>query len=371
MTEVHEIVTGPITCHCWNENRTKFAMSPSNTEVHIYAKKGSKWEVEHVLREHGSRVTGMDWAKKSDNLVTCGADRNAYVWNFKDGHWKPSLVILRINRAATIVKWSPEENKFAVGSGARIISICYFDKDNDWWVSKHIKKPLRSTISCLDWHPGNYLLAIGSSDFKCRVFSTYVKEIEEKPKETVWGKKMPFGALMGEFSNGGGGWVHGVSFSPSGDKLAWVGHDSSVSVLSKVGGQENTAIIKHKFLPYLTCRFLSDNSLVTAGYDCYPVLWNHDDNNQLTFMNRLDQKEKKITGHLSAMEKFKGLDKRATTGSTDTTLDTTHQNAISQISVFAVDGSGNASKFCTTGVDGRLVIWDCRSLESQIAGLRF
>ena len=28
------------------------------------------------------------------------------------------------------------------------------------------------------------------------------------------------------------------------------------------------------------------------------------------------------------MEKFKGLDKRATTGSTDTTLDTTHQNAI-------------------------------------------
>ena len=106
------------------------------------------------------------------------------------------------------------------------------------WVSKHIKKPLRSTISCLDWHPGNYLLAIGSSDFKCRVFSTYVKEIEEKPKETVWGKKMPFGALMGEFSNGGGGWVHGVSFSPSGDKLAWVGHDSTVSVLSKIGGQE-------------------------------------------------------------------------------------------------------------------------------------
>ena len=48
-------------------------MSPSNTEVHIYTKKGSKWEVEHVLREHGSRVTGMDWAPQSDCLVTCGA----------------------------------------------------------------------------------------------------------------------------------------------------------------------------------------------------------------------------------------------------------------------------------------------------------
>ena len=48
-------------------------MSPSNTEVHIYAKKGNKWEVEHVLREHGSRVTGMDWSSTEDKLVTCGA----------------------------------------------------------------------------------------------------------------------------------------------------------------------------------------------------------------------------------------------------------------------------------------------------------
>ena len=39
------------------------------------------------------------------------------------------------------------ENKFAVGSGARLISVCYFDPDNDWWVSKHIKKPIRSTIT--------------------------------------------------------------------------------------------------------------------------------------------------------------------------------------------------------------------------------
>lgn len=38
----------------------------------------------------------------------------------------------------------------------------------------------------------------------CRVYSAYVKEIEEKPEATVWGKKMPFGQLMAEFSNGQG-----------------------------------------------------------------------------------------------------------------------------------------------------------------------
>ena len=78
-------------------------------------------------------VAGIDWAPKSDRIVTCGADRNAYVWSQKEGVWKPTLVILRINRAATFVKWSPLENKFAVGSGARLISVCYFESENDWW----------------------------------------------------------------------------------------------------------------------------------------------------------------------------------------------------------------------------------------------
>ncbi len=39
------------------------------------------------------------------------------------------------------------ETKFAVGSGARVISVCYFEQENDWWVSKHIKKPIRSTVT--------------------------------------------------------------------------------------------------------------------------------------------------------------------------------------------------------------------------------
>lgn len=62
----------------------------------------------------------------TDRIVTCAVDRNAYVWTqTEDGEWKPTLVLLRINRGATCVKWSPEENKIAVGSGARLISIWY------------------------------------------------------------------------------------------------------------------------------------------------------------------------------------------------------------------------------------------------------
>ena len=44
--------------------------------------------------------------------------------------------------------------------------------------------------------------------------------------------------VMGEFSNSpaGGGWVHGVSFSADGGRLAWVSHDSSISVADAKNG---------------------------------------------------------------------------------------------------------------------------------------
>jgi len=37
-----------------------------------------------------------------------------------------------------------------------------------------------------------------------RVYSGYVKEVDEKPSSTSWGAKMTFANLMAEHSNGGG-----------------------------------------------------------------------------------------------------------------------------------------------------------------------
>ncbi|KAG5461179.1 MAG: WD40-repeat-containing domain protein [Olpidium bornovanus] len=180
--EVYHLGLTPITAHAFNRDRTprvtrsrpflprffsEVAVGWEN-EVHIFEKSEAGWSHVHTLVEHDKQVTGIDWAPNKNRIVTCGQDRNAYVWSFDGGQWKPTLVLLRINRAATFVRWSPFEDKFAVATGARCISVCYFEADNNWWVSKHIKKPIRSTVLSLDWHPNNVLLAAGAADKKVR-----------------------------------------------------------------------------------------------------------------------------------------------------------------------------------------------------------
>lgn len=359
----------PVTCHAWNKDRTQIAVSLNSNEVKIYKKNGTKYECIHTLSEHTQRVTSIDWAPNSNKIVSCGTDRNAYVWTLNGNNtWKPSLVILRINRAATFVKWSPLENKFAVGSGARLVSVCYFEQENDWWVSKHIKKPIRSTVTCLDWHSNNILLATGSTDFKARVFSAYIKEIEDKPTATPWGKKMTFGILMAEFGQSSdGGWIHSVSFNKSGDLLAWVGHDSCVNIVNAVNEMKVTKL-KTNFLPFLTVMWTGPQSLVTAGHDCELLLFRVDNSTNISFIKKLGEANKQTESKMSAMDMFRGMDKKASTAK-DTTKSSVHQNSITCMSIHTGDKE-NTTKLTTSGNDGLMVTWNYKSLEAAAGDMK-
>lgn len=66
------------------------------------------------------------------------------------------------------------------------------------------------------------------------------------------------------FSKLSGGWVHDVSFSAGGDKLAWVGHDSSISVVA-ASNQAQIYTIKGEFLPLISCTWITNNSVVAGG----------------------------------------------------------------------------------------------------------
>lgn len=342
--------------------------------MHIYkrASAGGDWQAVDVLNQHDLKVMGIDWAPKTNRIVTCAVDRNAYVWTQgEDGKWKPALVLLRINRAATCVKWSPLENKFAVGSGARLISVCYFESENDWWVSKHIKKPIRSTITSLDWHPNNVLLVAGSTDYKVRVFSAYIKDIEDQPSPTPWGTKMPLGALMAEFKNSqsaGGGWIHSVSFSADGNKVCWVGHDAAINV-AEASASPQVSKLRSDYLPFLSCLWISPRSILVAGHSCVPLIYNVDEANKITLAAKLDQSQKKEAAGISAMRIFQSLDRNSRTENADTNLDSIHQNAIACVCLYRGD-KANAQMFSTSGLDGQLVIWNIDTLTRSMQNLK-
>lgn len=73
--------------------------------------------------------------------------KSRFLRRFAQRDWRSNREDRNAGRATTFVRWSPSGRKFAVGSGARIIAICYLEEENNWWVSKHLKTPIRSTIS--------------------------------------------------------------------------------------------------------------------------------------------------------------------------------------------------------------------------------
>jgi len=385
-----------LTAHAFSADRQQVAVSLNSNDAQIYTRAGSDWKLTETLSEHDKLITSIDWAPNTNRIVTASQDRNAYVWHQTQDPttgqtiWKPSLVLLRINRAATYVRWSPNEDKFAVASGARAIAICSFDPENDWWVSKLLKKPIRSTVLSVEWHPNNVLLAAGSADMKARVFSAYIKDVDKRPAPTVWGEKLPFNTVCGEYSSPNGGWVHSVGFSPSGDVLAFASHDSAITVVYPAS---NAVIaVKVSTLPYVTLTWTSEDSLVAAGHDCQPVLFQGTESGWKAVGSLDDPSASKVpatptrstVGRLNsaAFNTFRDADvrgQRATPGSPttasggETELVTVHQNTITSVRPYEYGADGNVTKVSTTGVDGKLVIWNVSAvggLASKLGGMK-
>ena len=356
--EVHHLFHKPIADHSFSSDRQTLAVAKDNT-VELYTKTGSKFTLQDELKGHDKTVTSVDIAPKSGMIVTCSQDRNAYVWEPSPTGWKPTLVLLRINRAATFVRWSPSERKFAGGSGARFFAFFYFVEQHDWWVSKHLKKPIRSTITTLAWHPNSVLLAAGSTDSHARVFSGFIKNIDERPEASVWGERLPFNTVCGEFLNDSAGWVHAVSFSPSGDALAFAAHDSSITVVYPSGPEQPPRAmlsISTQTLPFTSLIWNGEAEIIAAGYDCEPYRFRGNEQGwELVGSVETKRENGAAVAEESARNLFRQMDLRGK-AKDDTQLQTTHQNTISTVRIYSGSAAG-VKQFSTSGVDGRVVIW--------------
>ncbi|KFH47291.1 Actin-related protein 2/3 complex subunit-like protein [Hapsidospora chrysogenum ATCC 11550] len=358
--EVHHLFHSPIADHSFSADHQTLAVT-RDSNVELYSKSGNGYKLVNELRDHDKTVTSVDIAPNTGRIVSCSQDRNALVWEPSPTGYKPTLVLLRISRAATFVRWSPNETKFAVGSGDRLIAVCYFEEENNWWVSKHLKKPIRSTITSVDWHPNSVLLAAGSTDAHARVFSSYIKGVDQRPDPTVWGERLPFNTVCGEFLNNSAGWVHSVAFSPSGDSLAFAAHDSSITVVYPSGPDQPPRAVVNiatQMLPFKSLIWKAEDEIIAAGYDCEAFRFQGNEGGwQLA--GAVDSRGSSASGgeqrEESALRMFKQMDLKGKTKD-DSQLKTVHQNTVTMIRPYQSSGSG-VTKFSSSGVDGRIVIW--------------
>lgn len=176
--------------------------------------------------------------------------------------------------------------------------------------------------------------------------------------------------------------------------IACPGHDSSVSI-AYPGADSIVYTIKLTSLPLLTLAWTSENSLIAAGHDCQPLVFSgsHDG---WELSGTLDDPNANKTGsgaaraglggaspvgrlNSAAFNTFRNADSRGISNvpgssgpSAESELFTVHQNTIT--SVRAYEGApGDVARVSTSGVDGKLVVWDVAqvspiSVTSNIVG---
>ena len=373
-----------------------------------------------LLRGHEGPVAAVDWSPEAGLLLTGGHDRNVYVWRRApaaeegawagggDGGWQREMVLLpaALDRAVLAARWAPGGRKFACGGGARVVSVSYYEAEDSWWTSKLVRKRQGSSVTSLAWHPSGALLATGCADGHCRVLAAVVPRVDA-PKESVprAGRDSKFGTVLVDAS--GGGWVHGVAWSPSGSRLAFASHDSTVTVLTGLdataepdalwaGGE--SARVKLRGRPVRCLLFLAEDRLVGGGWEPAPVLMASKREGATPGAEDWGVLLESLEGSSTAGSSEAGdaggtpgpgTPGRGTPGRSQNTqfasafakfeqfapkakavrakqVGGPHKGCITCLRVVRADPDGTVEAFSSSGMDGRLITWGTADIERQV-----
>jgi actin related protein 2/3 complex subunit 1A/1B len=261
-----------------------------------------------------------------------------------------------------------------VGSGAKAVPVCYYEEANNFWVSKMIKEHA-STVCAVAWHPSAPVVATASTDFRCRVFSAFLKNLDPKDSTTPWGPAAKFGTLLYTFE--AHGWVLDVAFSADGGTLALCAQNSSVSFIDVAAAASGSATaaqtLRLSELPLTKLLFLADGTLVGAGHCFSPLVFRRANGVWLLPGKLLPSKslQKEESGISATRRMFQSHASTGRTESADTSaaLETVHQFPVCGLQHFNSTIAGSPAEFTSSALDGKIVGWSSDELAGAMQAM--
>jgi len=345
-----------------NKDRTMLAICPNTCDLVIYKIDGKKFEELYTLQEHTQVISSVDWSPITNKIVTCSHDRNAYVWTLdeKENIWRKDLVLLKLKRAATYIRWSPDGTRFIVATGTNKVRLCEYDQTENWWKSFTLSHKDPTGLTC-EW-VNNVHFVLTTTSRHCFYMTTNTDEADEIAAKTKKSKKDKKPVFFSD-SWPSQGWTNAAAASPSGNWIAYTSQDSYIRFIKKEEiGAEDPPVHKLNIngLPLLSIAFINDNTLIGAGFDCSPRLFFRTDDQWedlgLLDIPQIREEVKQKAGGLAAkMAAFGGK------AAPPPTAQALHDNIILGIRV-------TEKFFSTCANDGRVCIWPFDIIQKHFSG---
>ena len=165
--------------------------------------------------------------------------------------------------------------------------------------------------------------------------------------------------------------------------LAFVSHDSTINVVYPSGPAVFT--IKLATLPLVTLTWTTEETIVAAGHDCQPLVFAGNQGGWELVGSLDDAQSSKSSGgarsgfggaspvgrlNSAAFNTFRNAAERGisnvpgsptASSSTESEVFTVHQNTITSVRPYS-GAPGQIAQVSTSGVDGKLVIWDANAV---------
>ncbi|MEN2496013.1 MAG: protein 2 3 complex subunit [Marteilia pararefringens] len=333
----------PVQAHAFNADRSRVAISHYKTSIHedaynifIYETSSVKAKLLCKLPMHISTVKCLDWSKKGNKILSCSTDMNCYVWEESSkNQWNKVMVQGILRFSASICRWSPDEKYLVLGSVSGNLCICSYVPQYNWWAAKKFKDQT-SAIMDIKWSPNSEYFAIACAD---RFFKLF--KVSSAPK--------PIFSLVSPYY----GFTTSVAFNASGNLIASVSQDSSITIydISKDAEKPSHKTTLLDTACMTAIAFIDDKTIIASGFNqqfyCYTV----QNDLSVVMQSMFGGASQSDSNVMNAMQKFKNMDFKGTSEATGSAASKTlHKKHINDIIV-------DKNTFSASSYDNSITIW--------------